>query len=227
MTKQLKHWSDDVSNCDVAELKGITTRIDSCLVGAATSFIEIGHALNRARVLIPGDLEFGQWRDQHTRFTARQANNYMKVARKFSTHSLVPKTSLSVLVELSSAPPELADKVEKAIDAGETVKRGDVQKAKKKLAEEVYEEAILDQADDEMEDERRPQPSDDIIASTSVVEAIGLMDSPPPEVENTLPAGDYEMIAVTEDEFDLVIAALNYFTQVDPTADVLAKRLNP
>lgn len=211
MDKQLTHWSDEVSNCDIAELKGITESIDACLVRAASSFVEIGQKLNRARVLILGDLEFGKWRDERTPFTARQANNYMKVARKFNDHTLVAKTSLSVLVELSSAPPELAEKVEAKIDAGEKVKREDVQAEKKKLKDEPIHEPMTNKEFPQTE-ENNP--------FAGVVE-----DVQPPEAGNTLPDGDYEMIAVTEDEFDLVIHCLVARDTKESLA--LAERLNP
>jgi len=192
-TKQLPattHWSHDVVPNDIVILNEISKNIDKHFIGAASHLIEIGHALNQARKMFPGDKEFGQWREERTSVkSARTATAYMAIARKFNTHSLVAKTSMGVLQELTSADISVVEQVENKINGGENITVARVREIKKEAKSDT------------------PQTSADTTPTKPAPKPAPVVTQPEPD----MPDGEYELIPLTEDDIRTVLAALTEY----------------
>lgn len=98
----------------------INKTMESAQKSLCRSQIKVGSLLNEARVMFPGDKEFGKWRSENTEIKSPQtAYNLMLVARKFSSApKMLEACSYSALVELISAPEHLVKEIEAKVDEG-------------------------------------------------------------------------------------------------------------
>ena len=119
-------WHHDVGALAIIELGKIATEINSSVDEAAATMakaqIKVGRLLNEARALIPGDLQFGKWREQFTTITNKStANKLMNLAKQVGegriTQDMMDVLPVSTLKELLSAPDNVLSYVASAIAA--------------------------------------------------------------------------------------------------------------
>lgn len=112
-TQDGSKWHHGVDAAGIAKLTKISTEINKVVedtVSAVTKAqIRIGRLLNEARALIPGDLQFGQWREANTSINNKStANKLMNLAKQVGdgriTNDLVEALPISTLKELMVAP---------------------------------------------------------------------------------------------------------------------------
>ena len=119
-----KDWTKGVDALSLQMLDALATDINKCIDSTqkvvAKAQLKLGSLLNEARLMIPGDKEFGEWRATKTEIKSRQtASDLMAVARKFSNApKLLKAMNYSQLVELISADPKLVAEIEADVDKG-------------------------------------------------------------------------------------------------------------
>lgn len=200
-------WSTNVASGDLVELNEIAGFVNDTLSSVAANFIEIGHRLNRARLLIDGDKEFGQWREQHTELKSRQmAHACMSAARKFAGNAIVGKVAFTVIRELTSASDDVVARVEKRVEDGETVTRREVEQMKR----------------DEKADKPLSTPSRRSESKKEPPEATPEPPAPTPTQE-AREAVDYQMLALPPEVIDTVMDALRHYRSVEPDAVAFAE----
>lgn len=137
-------WYHGVDGAAMARLTKISAeineKVDAGTRELAKLQINIGKLLNEARELIPGDRQFGQWREQNTPITNKStANKLMNLARQIGdgriTTALVDSLPLSTLKELISAPDSVVEAVGSSVESGEVPTRGDVREAVRQARE--------------------------------------------------------------------------------------------
>ena len=106
-------WHHGVDGAGIARLTKISAEIngivDETSKSVAKAQIKVGRLLNDARALIPGDLQFGKWREANTTITNKStANKLMNLAKQVGegriTQELIDALPMSTLKELISAP---------------------------------------------------------------------------------------------------------------------------
>lgn len=128
-------WFHGVPAAGITRLGEISAEIGARVDAGAREFarvqIHLGRLLLQARELIPGDRQFGQWREQHTPITSRSsASKLMSLARQVGdgriTATMIETLPLSTLKELISAPDAVLGQVADAIEEGDKVTRREV-----------------------------------------------------------------------------------------------------
>lgn len=113
-------WHHGVDGIGIAKLTKISNEINSIVeevsVHVAKGQIKVGRLLNDARALIPGDLQFGKWREANTSITNKStANKLMNLAKQVGdgriTRDLLDVLPMSTLKELISAPDSVVSYV--------------------------------------------------------------------------------------------------------------------
>lgn len=134
-TQDGSKWHHGVDAAGIAKLTKISTEINDTFEKAARDFartqINLGRLLNEARVIIPGDQQFGQWREKNTPITNKStANKLMNLAKQVGegriTQDMVNELPLSTLKELISAPDTVLVHVRDKLRGGEPVTRTQV-----------------------------------------------------------------------------------------------------
>lgn len=157
-TQDGSKWHHGVDAVGIAKLTKISSDINDAFDKATRDFartqINLGRLLNEARAIIPGDLQFGQWREKNTPITSRStANKLMNLAKQVGdgriTQEMISELPLSTLKELISAPDSVLVHVRDKLREGETVTRSDVRQLGKEPAPE-----------DDGEMEEAPHPDD-------------------------------------------------------------------
>lgn len=106
-------WSHGVDAASIGKLGKLAVEINKVTEETATALakaqIRAGRLLNEARALIPGDLQFGKWREANTSITNKStANKLMNLATQVGsgriTQELLDALPMSTLKELISAP---------------------------------------------------------------------------------------------------------------------------
>lgn len=106
-------WSHGVDAASIGKLGKLAVEInkvtDDTAEAVARAQIKVGRLLNEARELIPGDLQFGKWREANTNITNKStANKLMNLATQVGsgriTQELLDALPMSTLKELISAP---------------------------------------------------------------------------------------------------------------------------
>jgi hypothetical protein len=170
--------SNDVPALAIIKLKEISAEINGVVDEAAASMakaqIKVGRLLNEARALIPGDLQFGKWRELNTTITNKStANKLMNLARQVGegriTQDMMDTLPVSTLKELISAPDSVLESVAQAIkenpEAAPT--RTDVRElVKAEKVEEVIEEVMAETAA-EIETAVSPAPPKKTVAPSA------------------------------------------------------------
>lgn len=117
-------WHHNVDSVGIAKLTKISGEISSIVdetsVTVAKAQIKVGRLLNEARALIPGDLQFGKWREQNTPITNKStANKLMNLAKQVGegriTQEMVDALPISTLKELISAPDTVVSVIREQI----------------------------------------------------------------------------------------------------------------
>lgn len=133
-------WHHGVDALGIAKLTKISGEINSIVdetsVSVAKAQIKVGRLLNDARLLIPGDLQFGKWREANTSITNKStANKLMNLAAQVGdgriTQEMLDILPLSTLKELISAPDAVLASVQQKVLEGEVVPRSDIRGAGK------------------------------------------------------------------------------------------------
>lgn len=128
-------WNHGVSADGIAQLGKISSEIneafDQGLRNHVKMQIQIGRLLNEARLHIPGDQQFGQWRSQNTPITNKStAGKLMNLAKQVGdgriTSDMVAKLPLSNLKELLTAPDNVLGEVAGLLEQGEQPTRDDI-----------------------------------------------------------------------------------------------------
>lgn len=121
-------WHHGLSSTDLAKLKVISSdiydEIQAVTNSAAKAQIKIGRLLNEARALIPGDDQFGKWRQENTTIRSKEsANKLMALARQCGsgrlTEEMVSALPISTLKELLTAPDSVIKAISDKIEQGE------------------------------------------------------------------------------------------------------------
>ena len=164
------NWESSVSEEDKTGLKAIAKSITEWTEKANMAFMGIGERLLEAREFFPGDKEFGQWRADLTPFSQSQAERFMRVVKQFSGKSIADKAGHSLLLELTTASPEVVEKVEADLDAGKKVTREQVRNAKK--ANKVTEGKADSETKKEAEDrkKKKQEAANELTASQKAME---------------------------------------------------------
>lgn len=138
-TQDGSKWHHGVDGAGIAKLTKIQSEIatlfDKTARDVAKAQINLGRLLNEARALIPGDLQFGKWREQNTPITNKStANKLMNLAKQVGegriTQEMMDELPLSTLKELISAPDTVLTHVRDKLRDGEPVSRNDVRDLK-------------------------------------------------------------------------------------------------
>lgn len=158
-TQDGSKWHHGVDAVGIAKLGKLATEINSVVDATAKTFakaqINVGRLLNEARLLIPGDLQFGQWRAANTPITNKStANKLMNLAKQVGdgriTQDIIDELPMSTLKELISAPDSVLDHVRSQLRDDKTPTREEIRELKSGSAPE--EPSMLDDlkaADDE------------------------------------------------------------------------------
>lgn len=162
-TQDGSKWHHGVDAAGIAKLTKIATEINDTFDKAARDFartqINLGRLLNDARALIPGDQQFGQWREKNTPITNKStANKLMNLAKQVGdgriTQEMVNELPLSTLKELISAPDTVLVHVRDKLREGETVNRQEIRdlgKGEQTMLDDIKqaEQEVLDTIGDE------------------------------------------------------------------------------
>lgn len=167
-------WHHGVGAADLGRLTKIGSEInevfDKGLRDHARMQINIGRLLNDARVLIPGDRQFGQWREANTPINNKSsANKLMNLARQVGegriTQTMIDGLPLSSLKELLTAPESVLGEITERLEAGETPTRDEIRQTTR--------EANGGSPDDTRESDDEPED-----APTPPVDAAPLREAP-------------------------------------------------
>lgn len=132
-------WHHGIGAAELSALSKISTEVadifDKGVRDHVRMQIGIGRLLNEARALIPGDLQFGQWRAANTPINSKTtANKLMNLAKQVGdgriTQQMVDGLHLSNLKELLTAPDSVLGEVSAKLEAGETLRRDDIRELK-------------------------------------------------------------------------------------------------
>lgn len=187
-------WHHNVEGASLAKLTRLSTEInevfDKGLRDHVRMQISIGRLLNDARELIPGDRQFGQWREANTPINNKSsANKLMNLARQVGegriTQTMIDGLPLSSLKELLTAPESVLGEVTERLEAGETPTRDDI----RQTAAEAKNGSEPDgpPGDTSASDDRQGDPDDD-----AAPEGSGESRTPTPAPQTkgpTTPAG--------------------------------------
>lgn len=152
-TQDGSKWHHGVDGAGIAKLTKIQSEIatlfDKTARDVAKAQINLGRLLNEARALIPGDLQFGKWREQNTPITNKStANKLMNLAKQVGegriTQEMMDELPLSTLKELISAPDTVLTHVRDKLRDGEPVSRNDVRDLKANETTQAAEPSMLD-----------------------------------------------------------------------------------
>lgn len=174
-TQDGSKWHHGVDAAGIAKLTKISAEINEITDKTATVLakaqINVGRLLLDARALIPGDLQFGQWREKNTAITNKTtANKLMNLAKQVGegriTQDLLDGLPMSTLKELISAPDSVVSHIRMLLKEDEVpVTRDTVRDAIKESKEPLTiegESTMLDdiKATDDMapDDDRPSQP---------------------------------------------------------------------
>ena len=131
-------WHHGVDGAAMAKLTKISAEIndlvDKTAVTLAKAQINVGRLLLEARELIPGDLQFGQWREKNTSITNKTtANKLMNLAKQIGdgriTQDLLEELPMSTLKELISAPDSVVTHIRQLLREDTPVTRNTVRDA--------------------------------------------------------------------------------------------------
>lgn len=186
-------WHHGVDAVGIAKLTKISTEINDTFDKAARDFartqINLGRLLNEARAIIPGDQQFGQWREKNTPITNKStANKLMNLAKQVGdgriTQEMVNELPLSTLKELISAPDTVLVHVRDKLREGETVTRTEVRelgKAEKDEPEldDAEREAVAAEAKALAEDQRARAQQSSVPTATAQPKAPTAPAGPP------------------------------------------------
>jgi len=132
-------WHHGIGAAELSALSKISTEVADIFEKGVRDHVRmqigIGRLLNEARVLIPGDLQFGQWRAANTPINSKTtANKLMNLAKQVGdgriTQQMVDGLHLSNLKELLTAPDSVLGEVTAKLEAGETLRRDDIRELK-------------------------------------------------------------------------------------------------
>lgn len=121
-------WHHGVDGIGIAKLSKISAEINDCIdetsKSVAKAQIKVGRLLNDARALIPGDLQFGKWREANTSITNKStANKLMNLAKQVGegriTQDMIDALPMSTLKELISAPDSVLSHVRETLKEDE------------------------------------------------------------------------------------------------------------
>lgn len=119
-TQDGSKWHHGVDAAGIGKLGKIAKEINEITDKTATVLakaqINVGRLLLEARELIPGDLQFGQWREKNTAITNKTtANKLMNLAKQIGdgriTQDLLDGLPMSTLKELISAPDSVVSHI--------------------------------------------------------------------------------------------------------------------
>ena len=145
-------WHHGVDGVGIAKLTKISGEINKVMEDTANVIakaqIKVGRLLNEARELIPGDLQFGKWREANTSITNKStANKLMNLAKQVGegriTQDLVDALPMSTLKELISAPDSVISHVREQLkdDPTDIPTRNEVRELGKEVQGVVIEAA--------------------------------------------------------------------------------------
>lgn len=146
-TQDGSKWHHGVDGAGIAKLTKLATEINKVMDETATTVakaqIKVGRLLNEARALIPGDLQFGQWREKNTPITNKStANKLMNLAKQIGegriTQELLDALPMSTLKELISAPDSVvASTIRMVVEEEKTPTREEVREMAKEAKEPI------------------------------------------------------------------------------------------
>lgn len=128
-------WNHGVNADGIAQLGRISSEINEAFDQGVRNHvkmqIQIGRLLNEARLHIPGDQQFGQWRAANTPINNKSsANKLMNLAKQVGdgriTSDMVAKLPLSNLKELLTAPDTVLGEVAGLLEQGEQPTRDEI-----------------------------------------------------------------------------------------------------
>lgn len=159
-TQDGSKWHHGVDGAGIAKLTKISANINEIVEATAKDLakaqIKVGRLLNEARALIPGDLQFGKWREANTQIGNKStANKLMNLATMVGdgriTQEMVDGLPVSTLKELISAPDSVLIHIRDKLNDNEPVTRSTVRDAiAESKADPVTIEGEHERADDEM-----------------------------------------------------------------------------
>lgn len=139
-------WSHNVDAASIGKLGKLAVEINSITNDAADTLakaqIKVGRLLNEARALIPGDQQFGKWREANTMITNKStANKLMNLATQVGsgriTQELLSALPMSTLKELISSPDSVVESaIRMVVDEGEAPTREEVRRMNKQAKED-------------------------------------------------------------------------------------------
>lgn len=137
-TQDGSKWHHGVDGAGIAKLTkisaGINEIVEATAKDVAKAQIKVGRLLNEARALIPGDLQFGKWREANTQIGNKStANKLMNLATMVGdgriTQEMVDGLPVSTLKELISAPDSVLIHIREKLAEDEPVTRNTVRDA--------------------------------------------------------------------------------------------------
>lgn len=143
-TQDGSKWHHGVDGAGIAKLTKLSGQINEIVEATAKDVakaqIKVGRLLNEARALIPGDLQFGQWREKNTQINNKStANKLMNLATMVGdgriTQEMVDALPVSTLKELISAPDSVLIHIREKLADDEPVTRSTVRDAIKETRE--------------------------------------------------------------------------------------------
>ena len=97
----------------------------------ATTFIEVGKLLNKARTQFASNTKFGAWRKKMIHFSQSHVQRLMQVATEFGDNEDAALLPFGTLAVLTNASDELVKKVIESAKDGKAPTRAEVTEAKK------------------------------------------------------------------------------------------------
>lgn len=165
-TQDGSKWHHGVDAAGIGKLGKIAKEINDITDKTATVLakaqINVGRLLLEARELIPGDLQFGQWREKNTAITNKTtANKLMNLAKQIGdgriTQDLLDGLPMSTLKELISAPDSVVSHIRMLLKEDEVpVTRDTVRDAIKESKEPLTIEDAEFKVDGKVIDEMAP-----------------------------------------------------------------------
>jgi len=137
-TQDGSKWYHGVDGAGIAKLTkisaGINEIVEATAKDVAKAQIKVGRLLNEARALIPGDLQFGKWREANTQINNKStANKLMNLATMVGegriTQEMVDALPVSTLKELISAPDSVLIHIRDKLAENEPITRTTVRDA--------------------------------------------------------------------------------------------------
>lgn len=167
-TRDGSKWHHGVDAAGIAKLTRLSTEINKVVEETTNSVakaqIKVGRLLNEARELIPGDLQFGQWRAANTTITNKStANKLMNLAKQVGdgriTQDLIDALPMSTLKELISAPDNVLSYVRDTLKDGGTVTGAEIREAKKGDQPPIEGELLDPMEDDAPDSSSKAKPT--------------------------------------------------------------------